>query len=59
MEKHNFEILNCMIANGLKVDATLANVSLMRSLELEMVNLVEYFIEQGADINQKHKNGFN
>jgi ankyrin repeat protein len=57
MEKHHFKILNCMIANGLKVDATLANTLLVWSLEKEMVNLVKHFIEQGADINQKHKNG--
>jgi ankyrin repeat protein len=57
MEKRNFEILNCMIANGLKVDATLASSLLVCSLEMEQVDTVEYFIKQGADVNQKNKNG--
>ncbi|XP_068902090.1 putative ankyrin repeat protein RF_0381 isoform X3 [Tenebrio molitor] len=57
MEKRNFEILNCMIANGLKVDATLASSLLVCSLEMEQVDAVEYFIKQGADVNQKNKNG--
>jgi ankyrin repeat protein len=56
MEKRNFEILNHMIEKGLKVDAILANTSLVWSLEMENVNLVKYFIEQGADVNQKYKN---
>jgi ankyrin repeat protein len=57
LEQHNFKIINCMVANGLKVDATLANTLLVWSLEKEKVNLVKHFIENGADINQKHKNG--
>jgi ankyrin repeat protein len=57
MEKHYFEILNPMIEKGLKVDETLANTSLVWSLEREKVNLAKYFIEQGADVNQKYKNG--
>jgi ankyrin repeat protein len=57
MEKRNFEILNHMIEKRLKVDETLANTSLVWSLEMEKVNLAKYFIEQGADVNQKYKNG--
>jgi ankyrin repeat protein len=58
MEKRNFGILNHMIEKGLKVDAILANTSLKWSLEMEKVNLAKYFIEQGADVNQKYyKNG--
>jgi hypothetical protein len=57
MEKRNFEILNHMIEKGLKVDAILANTSLVWSLEMEKVNLAKYFIEQGADVNQIYKNG--
>jgi ankyrin repeat protein len=57
MEKHNFEILTWMIEKGFKVDTTLANTALVWSLEMEKVNLVKCFIEQGADVNQKHKNG--
>ncbi|KAJ3620763.1 hypothetical protein MTP99_004686 [Tenebrio molitor] len=57
MEKRNFEILNSMIEKGVKVDATLANSLLVCSLELEQVDMVEYFIKQGADVNQKNKNG--
>jgi hypothetical protein len=56
-EKQNFEILNRMIEKGLNVNATLANALLEWSLELEKVNLVKYFIEQGADVNQKDENG--
>jgi ankyrin repeat protein len=57
MEKRNFEILNHMIEKRLKVDETLANTSLVWSLEMEKVNLAKYFIEQGADVNQIYKNG--
>jgi hypothetical protein len=53
MEKPNFEILHCMIEKGLKVDATLASSLLVCSLEFEQVDMVEYFIKQGADVNQK------
>jgi ankyrin repeat protein len=53
MEKPNFEILHCMIEKGLKVDATLASSLLVCLLEFEQVDMVEYFIKQGADVNQK------
>jgi ankyrin repeat protein len=56
MENLNFDILNRMIEKGLKVDQTLANTLLVWSLELEKVNLVKYFIGQGADVNQKKEN---
>jgi ankyrin repeat protein len=57
VEKLNFEILNHIVEKGFKVDATLANSSLVWSLELEKLNLVKYFIEQGANVNQKYQNG--
>jgi ankyrin repeat protein len=57
MEKRNFEIIIGMIEKGLKVNATLANSLLVCSLELEQVDMVEYFIKLGADVNQKNKNG--
>jgi ankyrin repeat protein len=57
VEKLNFEILNHIVEKGFKVDATLANSFLVWSLELEKLNLVKYFIEQGANVNQKYQNG--